>query len=251
MMPRVPVATWREALLLAGSPGGEASGSAAAELRFRVMDAAEAGTRGGGERRPAAYRRTAGSARGEARRRELLDLVVEDLAVHGLVDFSLRRAARAAGTTHKVLLYYFDGVDGLLEQALFRLRERRIHSALAVASQGPRSRPLAERIRAIWPVLKSDELGLRVIDQAIGLVMYDPERYARLGTQAVAQYLPTLLSLCPDGWSDQRKLEVAHLLLAVFRGFLMEWRTAGNAVGIDAGMAALVRALEREEAAGP
>ncbi|WP_203671829.1 MULTISPECIES: hypothetical protein [unclassified Streptomyces] len=46
------------------------------------------------------YRRSAGSPRGEARRQELLDSVTEDLAVNGLVDFSLRRAARAAGATH-------------------------------------------------------------------------------------------------------------------------------------------------------
>ena len=57
----------------------------------------------------AGYRRSTGSPRGEARRRELLDRVTDDLAVNGLVDFSLRRAARAAGTTHKVLLYHFDG----------------------------------------------------------------------------------------------------------------------------------------------
>jgi hypothetical protein len=65
----------------------------------------------------AGYRRSAGSPRGEARRRELLDRVADDLAVNGLVDFSLRRAARAAGTTHKVLLYHFDGADDLLRQA--------------------------------------------------------------------------------------------------------------------------------------
>jgi AcrR family transcriptional regulator len=74
----------------------------------------------------AGYRRSAGSPRGEARRRELLDRVTGDLAVNGLVDFSLRRAARAAGTTHKVLLYRFDGVDDLLAQAIFELRQRRI-----------------------------------------------------------------------------------------------------------------------------
>src|SRR5437763_5584042 len=86
-----------------------------------------------GER--AGYRRSAGSPRGEARRRELLDLVTEDLAVNGLVDFSLRRAARAAGTTHKVLLYHFDGVEDLLRQAVFKLRERRIEAALAAAGE--------------------------------------------------------------------------------------------------------------------
>jgi len=86
----------------------------------------------------AGYRRSAGSPRGEARRRELLDRVTDDLAVNGLVDFSLRRAARAAGTTHKVLLYHFDGADDLLAQAIFQLRERRIGNALAAIAAGPR-----------------------------------------------------------------------------------------------------------------
>ena len=197
----------------------------------------------------AGYRRSAGSARGNARRQELLDRVTDDLAVNGLVDFSLRRAARAAGTTHKVLLYHFDGVDDLLAQAMFRLRERRISNVLAAAAESPVRQTLAARVRAIWPVLMADESGLRVIDQAIGLVMYDPERYAQLGREASTQYLPTLLSLCPADWSDRRKSEVAHMMLAIFRGFLMDWRTTGETERIDAGIEALLRALDREEAA--
>src|SRR5712675_1126883 len=84
------------------------------------MDAAAVNV-DGGDRSPtrAGYRRSTGSPRGEARRRELLDRVSDDLAVNGLVDFSLRRAARAAGTTHKVLLYHFDGAEDLLAQAIF------------------------------------------------------------------------------------------------------------------------------------
>ena len=195
------------------------------------------------------YRRSAGSARGQARRQELLDRVTDDLAVNGLVDFSLRRAARAAGTTHKVLLYHFDGADDLLAQAMFRLRERRISNVLAAAAKSPVRQTLAARVRAIWPVLMADESGLRVIDQAIGLVMYDPERYAQLGREASTQYLPSLISLCPEDWSDRRKSEVAHMMLAVFRGFLMDWRTTGETMRIDAGIEALLRALEREEAA--
>ena len=84
----------------------------------------------------AGYRRSAGSPRGEARRQELLDRVTDDLAVNGLVDFSLRRAARAAGTTHKVLLYHFDGVDDLLRQAILQLREGvGHHSGLRASSE--------------------------------------------------------------------------------------------------------------------
>ena len=196
----------------------------------------------------AGYRRSAGSPRGEARRRELLDRVTDDRAVNGLVDFSLRRAARAAGTTHKVLLYHFDGADDLLAQAICQLRERRISNALAAIAAGPEGRSLAERVRAIWPALLGEEF--RVLDQAIGLTMYDPMRYGELGRGASQQYLPALLSICPPQWPDQRKLEVAEMILATLRGFLIDWLTSGNTTGVEAGFEALTRALEREEAAG-
>ena len=213
------------------------------------MDAAAvnvAGDDGAPER--AGYRRSAGSARGEARRRELLDRVTDDLAVNGLVDFSLRRAARAAGTTHKVLLYHFDGAEDLLAQAIFQLRERRITNALAAIAAGPGEQTLAQRVRAVWPALVG--LESRVLDQAMGLMMYDPVRYAELGRGASQQYLPTLLSICPPQWSGQRKLEVSEMILATLRGFLIDWLTSGSTTGVEAGFEALARALDREEAAG-
>jgi AcrR family transcriptional regulator len=211
------------------------------------MDAvgADAAAGQGSLRRPA-YRRSARSPRGEARRRELLDRVTNDLAVNGLVDFSLRRAARAAGTTHKVLLYHFDGADDLLRQAIWQLRERRISNALA-AIQAVDQPTLAARIRAVWPALVGEES--RVLDQAIGLMMYDTDRYAELGRGASQQYLPTLLAMCPEGWSGQRKLEVAELILAALRGFLIDRLSSGNVIGVEAGFEALARALDREEAA--
>jgi len=194
----------------------------------------------------AGYRRSSGSKRGEARRQELLERVTDDLAINGLVDFSLRRAARAAGTTHKVLLYHFEGADDLLVQAILRLRGRRIDKGLAAAANSPASRTLAGRVRAVWPALVGEES--RVLDQAIGLAMYDTERYAELGRVASAQYLPSLLSLCPDEWTDQRKLEVAQMILAALRGFLIGRLTSDDTSGVDAGFEALARALDREEA---
>jgi AcrR family transcriptional regulator len=195
----------------------------------------------------AGYRRSAGSPRGEARRRELLGRVADDLAVNGLVDFSLRRAARAASTTHKVLLYHFDGADDLLAQAIFRLRQRRIGNALAAVAAGPEGQTLADRVRSVWPALVGEES--RVLDQAIGLMMYDPVRYAGLGRGASQQYLPPLLSICPQDWPEQRKLEVCEMILASLRGFLIDWLVSGDMTGVEAGFEALARALEREEAA--
>jgi AcrR family transcriptional regulator len=193
-----------------------------------------------------AYRRSAGSARGEARRRQLLDRVADDLAANGLADFSLRRAARAAGTTHKVLLYYFDGADDLLTQAILQLRDRRIDRGLSAANRDP-GRPLSARVRDLWPALVSEEGN--VLDQAIGLSMADPGRYARLGRGASQHYLPALLALLPDTWPDRRRLEVAELILAALRGFLIDRLTSGTADGVEAGLDALGRALDREEAA--
>jgi AcrR family transcriptional regulator len=218
---------------------------------YLTMDADEIGAPAAdGPPERAGYRRSAGSARGEARRLELLDRVTDDLAENGLVGFSLRRAARAAGTTHKVLLYHFAGAEDLLAQAIVRLRDRRIGNALGAAVE-PGAGTLAGRIRAVLRVLINDESGLRVIDQAMGLTMYDPVRYAGLGREAAGQYLPALLSICPADWSDQRKLEVSAMLLAVLRGFVVDWRTTGETARIEAGLEALLRALEREESAPP
>jgi AcrR family transcriptional regulator len=213
------------------------------------MEAAQAGpAEAGGPPARAGYARSAGSARGETRRRELLDRVSADLAANGLADFSLRRAARAAGTTHKVLLYYFDGPDDLLRQAVLQLRERRTAAGLVAAAGGPAARRLADRVRAIWPILAAPEQ--RVLDESIGLALYDPARHADLGRESSRQYLPALMSICPAHWPGQRKLELAQFILAGFRGLLIELRTSGDAAGVAAGLEAFLRALDREEAAG-
>ena len=38
--------------------------------------------------------------------------------------------------------------------------------------------------------------------------------------------------------------------MATLRGFIVEWLTSGDMAGVQAGLEALARALDREEAAG-
>ena len=194
-----------------------------------------------------AYPRSAGTPRAQNRRRELLRLITDDLAANGLVDFSLRRAARAAGTSHKVLLYHFDGVDELLEQAIHELRARRTRRGLD-AWDTLAAGTMGEWVRLVWAELLRGEN--RVLDQAIGLVLYDTDRYRRLGAGASDQYLPALLSRCPSAWPQQRKTEVSQMVLATLRGLLIERATGGAVAGIEAGLDALVRAVQREERDG-
>lgn len=197
--------------------------------------------------RPVSYRRSAGSPRGQARKEALLHAVVDDLAANGLADFSLRRAARAAGTTHKVLLYYFDGADDLLGQALPKLRERRVAAVLAATGA---TGSLADRVRRVWPVLMDDATGVRVIDQAMGLAMYEPDRYAHLMADANPAYTVGIISWCPPQWTERRKLEVAMLVVSALRGCIAEWRITRDMTHITPALDALTRALEHEEKAG-
>ena len=173
--------------------------------------------------------------------------VADDLAVNGLVDFSLRRAARAAGTTHKVLLYHFDSADDLLIQAMALLRERRIANALTAAARAGARRTLAGRVRTVWSVLVGEESP--VLTQAVGLTMYDAHRYAALSRGASEDYLIFLISLCPEHWTERRKREVSVMILAVLRGLLIAHLTDQDTTVIAAGLKALARALDREEKA--
>jgi AcrR family transcriptional regulator len=196
---------------------------------------------------PTGYRRSRGSPRGEARRQDLLRRVADEVQQHGLADFSLRRAARAAGTTHKVLLYHFDDADDLLAAAVAELRGRRIRGGLAAARDLPET-SLVARVRALWPVLVGAEDA--ALEQAIGLAMFDPRRHARLAAGAAEEYLRALRDICPPGWTERRKQEVANLVLAALRGLLIARRTGGTESDPAAGLDALERALEREVAAG-
>jgi ABC-2 type transport system ATP-binding protein len=86
-------------------------------------------------------------------------------------------------------------------------------------------------------------------DQVLARFQIDPRRRLRDLSLGQRRAVALLLAVCPQHWSDRRKLEVAEMMLASLRGFLVDARTSGDAAGVDAGFAALVRALEREEAA--
>ncbi len=115
--------------------------------------------------------------------------------------FSLRRAARAAGTTHKVMLYHFASADDLLVQAVLQLRDRRIEKGMAVAGQDGGEQKLSARVHTIWPILTRDED--QVLDQAIGLAMYDPIR--RTTTIAKHERFPMCLALQLETMTKRRK----------------------------------------------
>lgn len=77
----------------------------------------------------------------------MLAIITDDVAGHGFVGFSLRRAAAVVGTTHKVLLYQFRDAEDLMAQVADELRGRRIDKGVAATLKqaGPVSSIASER----------------------------------------------------------------------------------------------------------
>ena len=117
------------------------------------------------------------------------------------------------------------GADGLLGQAVARLRDRRIARGLA-AAEGAAPQTLAVRVRAAWPILAGEESWVH--DQAIGLMMYEPARYGEFGRGSTRYCLPALLGICPPSWSEQHKREIAEMILAALRGCPNSGAAAGR-----------------------
>lgn len=186
------------------------------------------------------------TARGQRRRETLLAAVVQDVLEHGLVDFSLRRAAKAAGTTHKVLIYHFSSADELLREVLRSLRRARLARTNESAWSAP-GLSLGQRLEGVWKALLEEDGAPRVLDQATGLSLYDPTRYTHLGKDATEQYLPDVLALLPTGWSQDRREALATLILATLRGLLADILTSGDQARVSAGVHALARMLDAEE----
>ena len=54
--------------------------------------------------------------------REFLDRITAHIIEHGLSETALRQLASIAGTSHRMLIYYFGSRDGLLGAVLHELR---------------------------------------------------------------------------------------------------------------------------------
>jgi len=69
----------------------------------------------------------------EKRRAAALDRIADHMLAHGLADSSLRALAQTAGTSDRMLLYYFAGKDDILVSALGTIATRLgaiLHTAL-------------------------------------------------------------------------------------------------------------------------
>lgn len=90
----------------------------------------------------------------DAKRQQLIDKLVDHVLAHGLPNASLRPLAAAAGTSDRMLIYYFTDKATLIA-AILQAGAARMAAALEAAT-GPERRPVVQLSRELHALVRTD-----------------------------------------------------------------------------------------------
>ncbi|HEX3469405.1 MAG TPA: TetR/AcrR family transcriptional regulator [Candidatus Elarobacter sp.] len=180
----------------------------------------------------------------EQRRVELLERIVDYVMENGLSDLSLRPLADAVGSSARGLLYYFGSKEQLIAEMLTAAGGRQ----RAAFDRLPRNAAsYRETVRAAWRVLSAPENGpiFRLFFEVYGLALQDPSRYPGFLERAVDVWLDYLEpSALRDGYSKADARAIASVILAGYRGFLLDVLTTGDRRRLDRAVDIWIEALD-------
>jgi AcrR family transcriptional regulator len=172
------------------------------------------------------------------RRQQLLAAVVEEFAVNGIGDRSLRDVAAAVGTSHRMLLHHF-GTRNELLLAIVEEVERRQITLLRELPPEP-----AAAIAAMWADLRRDELRPfeRLFFECYARGVQGEQPFARLHPDAVETWLTHAAATGPA--ADPALIRLG---LAVMRGLLFDLVATGDGEGVDAAAQAFIELVRRAD----
>ena len=171
----------------------------------------------------------------EARRRALLDAVIDDAARNGIGGRSLRDLAAAAGTSHRMLIHHFGSRDELLLAVVEEVERRQ------VASLDDLPADPADAVAASWADLRRRELRPfeRLFFECYARGAQGEEPFTRLVPAAIGGWLDAATE-ASGGSVDRARI---RLILAVTRGLLLDLVASDDEEGVDAAAAAFVDLL--------
>jgi AcrR family transcriptional regulator len=191
--------------------------------------------------------RTANPARPDA----LLDSIVDYLTAHGVADVSLRPLARAVHSSPRVLLYYFGCKEALVARALSRLRERQ-RGAFALL-KNTTSLSSRRACHAIWRQLSAaqSEPLFRLFVQAYSMGLQQPQEFAEFLQHAVEDWLEFLAApRIAAGESRAAARAFATVVLAGFRGFMLDYWGTRDRRRVDAAVELWLKSLDSIDVPG-
>jgi AcrR family transcriptional regulator len=175
----------------------------------------------------------------------LLDEVADYLCANGVAELSLRPLAKAVGSSPRVLLYYFGSKEELVVKALGRLRERQRATYDRMKSL-PFETP-AETCRAIWRHMSSPENArlFRISLEIYAMALRQPERFAEYLRATIEDWLGFLgAPLLRKGYSESEARSHATVVLAGFRGFLLDYCASRDRTRVDRAVELWLHALD-------
>ena len=181
----------------------------------------------------------------DARRRaELLDRIVDYVTANGLAELSLRPLAEAVGSSPRVLLYYFGSKEELIVEVLTQAgaRQRELFAKLPRDAESYRV-----TMRAAWAVVSDpkQEGIFRLFFETYGLALQDRKRFARFLSGVVENWLDYLEKpALRDGYSRRDARALATVMVAGFRGFLLDLCTTRDRKRIDRAVELWIEALD-------
>jgi AcrR family transcriptional regulator len=170
-----------------------------------------------------------------ARRRQLLDALIEEFAAGGIGDRSLREVATAVGTSHRMLLHHFGSREELL-LAIVQGVERRQMTLLPELPAGP-----AASFAAMWADVRRPELRHleRLFFECYARAAQGEKPFAGMVPGAVNDWLTEVEDVA-DGPFEPAKVRLG---LAVVRGLLLDLVATNDEAGVDAAAQAFIELL--------
>jgi AcrR family transcriptional regulator len=175
-------------------------------------------------------------------RERLLDSVIEHFSADGLSDQSLRRIARAVGTSHRMLLYHFGSRDGLLAEVV-RAVEARTRDRFAAISEGAGG-DTDELVRRMWAYVADPALAdfERLFFALYGRALQGDRSALPLLQQNLEAWFDANVALTTSaGIAPEVGQAHARLGLAVTRGLLLDLLATGDRAGTDAALEVFAR----------
>ena len=170
----------------------------------------------------------------EAHRLDLLDRAVDFVCRHGLSGLSLRPLAKALGSSPRVLLYYFGSKERLLIEIIERGRARQRATMSNLKLSSGLSAP--EISRLLWQQYSAPQWLplMRLFFEVYALALQDRDRFPGFLDGAIEDWLRALEPCATlPGYTRERARAYATLLIAVFRGFMLDLCATGDRARVD------------------
>jgi AcrR family transcriptional regulator len=159
----------------------------------------------------------------QQRRAELLERIIDYVYERGVGQLSLRPLGQAVGCSPRLLLYFFGSKDELVTQVLAAAGARQ--RALVSKLQMERVGSPGEACREIWKAIsepKSEPI-FRLFFEVYGQALQDRERYTLFLERVVDDWLAFIAQpMIASGWKPEEAQAYATIVLAGFRGFLLD-----------------------------